>query len=665
MKLTTHTPALRLALLVMMFSYLPHGMNMPVLLSLMILSAIGYRLLVSYYPVPLPSSGIRLGLIALCLALLFWQYGTVWSGQFFIGFLLLFVALKSLELQNLRDLRVIILCNFYLILTNLIVYQELWIFIYLLLAVFANLLLMLKLFAPETPWFSGGKLIVRHMLLAIPITLVVFYLFPRLTNPLWQVPSLSRGQLGFNEELSLDKMNDLFNDDSIVMRVTFKPTFLPTLYWRGIVLSHYDGWRWTALQRDSTYFPPLEKIPQGQTADYQILLEPHQKKWLFYQDFPYAANPNLLYAPGLGLVQPGDREVYQRFAYAVVEKRPFYLPISPRDKQLNTYLPPANNPRLRAFAKQQFTAVQGDTEAFINQLKQYIHSEPFWYSLSVNNPRRFNQMDYFWFEQRRGYCEYYASSVAFILRSVGIPSRVVVGYHGGQWNPMSHYLTVRQNDAHAWIEYWQEGKGWRRLDPTLYIAPERIDRAIRDKQGNALASQWSQEGSLPWLAQTGLFLESLQFFWERWLLFYNYDNQRAFLKELGLNHWDGQTLLKVSIASLLAFLLIGSLIYQWQQYRYRDPMVREYARLKKQLKALGIDVAPPATLQDQLRALGRQLPASRIKLSQYYREYELLRLKPLANRSKRYQQTLCWLKSLSAYLKRVKKRPSRSPGTDR
>lgn len=654
MDLTTHTPTLRLALLVMMLCYLPHGMTMPLLLSLMALSAIGYRLLVSYYPIPLPSGGVKIGLIALYLGLLFWQYGTLWSGQFFIGFLLLFVALKSLELQSLRDLRIIILCNFYLILTTVLLYQELWIFVYLLIAVFANLLLMLKLFAPKVPTRFAGKLIVRHMLLAIPITLVVFYLFPRLTNPLWQVPSISRGQLGFNEELTLDKMTELFSDDSIVMRVTFKSTFLPTLYWRGIVLSHYDGWRWTARHRDSTYFPPLEKIPQGQTADYQILLEPHQKKWLFYQDYPYAANPNLLYAPGLGLVQPGDRAVYQRFAYAVVEKRPFYLPISLRDKQINTYLPPLSNPRLRAFAKQAFSAAHGDTETFITHLKNYIYSQPFWYSLSVNSPGRLHQMDYFWFEQRKGYCEYYASSVAFILRSVGIPARVVVGYHGGQWNPLSHYLTVRQNDAHAWLEYWQDGKGWRRFDPTLYIAPERIDRAIRDKQGDALASQWTQEGSLPWLAQTGLFLESLQFFWERWLLFYNYDNQRAFLKELGLNHWDGQTLLEVSISALLAFLLIGSLIYQWQQ-RYRDPMAREHARLHKLLKALGVDVAPPTTLNSQLRALGLRLPALRMKLSQYYREYELLRLRPFSDKTKAYQKTLQWLKSLSAYLRQVKK----------
>ena len=65
-------------------------------------------------------------------------------------------------------------------------------------------------------------------------------------------------------------------------------------------------------------------------------------------------------------------------------------------------------------------------------------------------------VDEFLFASRRGYCEHYASALTFLLRAAGVPARVVVGYQGGETNPMGEYLIVRQSDAHAWVEVWEE-----------------------------------------------------------------------------------------------------------------------------------------------------------------------------------------------------------------
>ena len=74
------------------------------------------------------------------------------------------------------------------------------------------------------------------------------------------------------------------------------------------------------------------------------------------------------------------------------------------------------------------------------------------------------------FQTRRGFCEHYATSFTLLMRIAGIPARVVVGYQGGEINPIGSYLVVRQSDAHAWVEVWLQGQGWVRVDPTAAVA---------------------------------------------------------------------------------------------------------------------------------------------------------------------------------------------------
>lgn len=653
MKAQVQPAIVRLALVAMLFCYLPHLYTTAWWLSLLALGTIGFRLAADVYHFPLPTSWIRLALIAICVVLLLWQHQTLWSGQFFIGVLLLFVALKSLEIHHLRDVRVVILCNFYLMLAVILLHQELWTFIYLILGVSANFLVMLKITAPSLRLYDSGKLTLRHVLLAIPLSLLFFYVFPRITTPLWQVPAIAKNQIGFNEEMSLNSMSNFLNDDSNVMRITFRPGFIPTLYWRGLVLSRYDGRRWTAVN-DSDSFLLLDQINHNQNADYQILLEPHQKKWLFYQDSPIAANPELLFSASEGLTQLGGRAVLQRFVYSLKETEA-KTQLSALSRRINTQLPTFGNPRLRQWAQQQMAASGGNTAAFIEKLRRHIHEEPYWYSLTAPQVPYRDQMDAFWFDSRKGYCEYYASAVAFILRAAGIPARVIVGYHGGRWNPVSEYLTVQQNDAHAWLEYWQDNGGWLRFDPIVYIPLSRYDQQILDQQADRLNepwSMWAQSGKhLSWFSRVTLFMESAQYFWERWLLFYNYDNQRTFLRNLGLQHWDGKTLLQVSVAFLLLFLLLGSLWYQIKPVKY-DALTTEHLRLLQQMKRLGIAIDPPSTLHEQIHQLGQQLPAHKHRLEQYFRRYEQLRLSRYANNPKHYQATIKLVRSLRAILQK-------------
>lgn len=647
--------SIKYVLIVMLFCYLPHMANLPVVFAF-VLATIVYRFFADHYGFPLPNVWVGIFLILISLSLLYWQYRILQSSGFYIGCLLMFTALKSLEVQTARDLRVLVLCNFYVILTVLLLYQELWIFPYVILAVLANLALMVKLAAPQVDFKYTSKHFIKHFLVALPISLLLFYLFPRFTHPLWRVPALSQTKTGFSEEMTIGNLSEVFNDDSTVMRVIFNRKFKPSLYWRGLVLSQFNGWSWKPASSDGYQFEPLKPIDTGKLASYEIMLDPHQKKWLLYQDNPIAAKPNLLFSSSAGLVQQNNSPVYYRFNYSLVDKVPGYQPITAVTRQQNTYLPPRGNPRIREWAKRQFAAANSNPLALIAVIARKINQENYWYSLVTGNTGvHANLMDRFWFETKRGYCEYYTGAVAIILRAAGIPARVIVGYHGGKWNPVAQYLTVQQNDAHAWLEYWQEGMGWQRLDPVTFIDRKRIDPTIHQKQADEATAgwfnNWSQNTTLPWIMRATFLLESVQFFWERWLLFYNQDTQRALLQKIGLEQWDEIKLLQASIAVLLVILAVAGVWYLIRQQWGRDALVEEYHRLQREISLLGIQTQPPATLAKQLQELEIKYPHLKEALHNYMQQYEQLRLYQVENNPENRKAIMQLFRALRAQLK--------------
>ncbi|KTD64938.1 transglutaminaseTgpA domain-containing protein [Legionella shakespearei] len=620
----------RHALFVMFICYLPHFATAPWWLFLLVLSAIGYRLIADYYCIPLLSAWIRFSLVVLCMILLKIQYGTIISSGFFVGFLLTFIGLKTIETHTIRDLKVLTLCNFYLIFSALIVTQELWIIIYMLIAVVANLSLMLKLSANQASLKQIGSRSVKQVLIAIPLSILLFYIFPRIANPLWQVPSLGQSQTGFSEKMSPGSIIDLFSDDSTALRVTFHNKPVLNGYWQGLILSFYNGISWNPVDRPATEFTPLPNIPADSVPDYEVILEPHQKKWLFYLGYPVAGGPDLLFSSDSGLISKNKEIIGQRFAYQVKSHTPPYQDLTPRELLQNTQFPKTMNPRIKAWAQAQFARLNNNPESFIAFLRTYINQQPYWYTLSPPAlPNSNHQMDNFWFDTRKGFCEHYASAVTLILRSAGIPARVIVGYQGGEWNPVAHYMTVKQSDAHAWLEYWQKGVGWKPLDPTSFIAAERIDQQILDAQASRLnQSDHVDTSGMSWFARTRLFLESAQFFAERWLLFYNQETQKELLSKAGLGEWRMGQLLQAAVALSLLFLVFFGLFYQWRQKRSQDPLLIEYHRLQKEFRRFNVPVEPSSTLKQQCRSLSEKAPDLAPELSSFLSRYEELRLKP-------------------------------------
>jgi Transglutaminase-like superfamily/Domain of unknown function (DUF4129) len=111
------------------------------------------------------------------------------------------------------------------------------------------------------------------------------------------------------------------------------------------------------------------------------------------------------------------------------------------------------------------------------------------YDLDVpRDPPGVDAVDHFLFETRRGFCEQIASSMAVLLRTLGIPTRLVTGYGPGTRNPLTGYLEVRQSDAHAWVEVWYPLVGWVPYDPTFGVPSLADDRSPRFITGEVLAA---------------------------------------------------------------------------------------------------------------------------------------------------------------------------------
>jgi transglutaminase-like putative cysteine protease len=138
-------------------------------------------------------------------------------------------------------------------------------------------------------------------------------------------------------------------------------------------------------------------------------------------------------------------------------------------------LPGTANPQARAFALEE-RARLGDDAAFMRSILLRFNRETYSYTLAPPEVG-VNGVDDFLFQTRRGFCEHYAGAFAFLMRAAGIPARVVTGYMGGEINPSSGVMVVRQSDAHAWVEIWLDGL-WRRIDPTAAVAPERVERGL-------------------------------------------------------------------------------------------------------------------------------------------------------------------------------------------
>jgi len=507
-----------------------------------------------------------------------------------ITLLIAMIALKFLESQQRRDGVLIVLLNFFLASSHFLYRQDLNIALYLLPLLLGNSFALLALYNPTQNGRARLRLLLNLSLQALPLMLLLFLLFPRISGPLWgQSNSSNQASSGLSETMSPGNISQLTRSAKTVFRVNFATTPPPPKqrYWRGPILSHFDGHTWRAATEKPFAKQQLDQL--ADPIDYQLALEPQAKKWLLALDITPTApanthlNANAQLLSQTALQQPQQYSLRSYLSYRLDAQLP------EEQKRLALQLPKGLNPKTAALARS-WHAISRDPQTLINSALNYFNQQPFYYTLRPPRLHGADEIDDFLFNSQRGFCEHYASSFVVLMRSVGLPARVVTGYLGGSMNRLGNYLIVRQWDAHAWAEVWLQDQGWVRIDPTAAVAPERveegIDAALSEEERLSLGGR--QQSGL--FKQMGFFWDAMNHHWNRWVVGYDLTQQRHFLANFGLGNSSDMILaLSIGISTLLALLSFWFLRQRKQQPS--ELSLKAYALLRK--KAAKVNLISP------------------------------------------------------------------------
>lgn len=586
---------LELALLALPVAALPHAWHQPPWVTLLVATAILLRTWLHLRDHQPPSIGWMALLAAFAGGLTFFQFGTLFGQEAGTALLLVMMALKLLETRNRRDIVIGLFLGYFVVVTTYFFDQSLliaawsllsaWLLTAALVQVHAGRTLERRRLARQSGWM------IVH---ALPFMLILFVAFPRVQGPLWGDPQRDDvATTALSGELNPGDIAELLQDQTTAMRVQFRDTVPPprAQYWRALVMTDFDGRRWQAEGGGSSI-----ELPQAEDSDnvvaYTATLEPTRVRYLPVLDYPVALPDNAEYRDNHQVVR--DRRIVSRIQYdaeADLTRPPGAaesLSSAARERALR--LPPSAAPQARAEVAL-WRATHGDDErAIIQAALDRFAAAPYRYTLQPPTLRG-DVTDQFLFETQAGYCEHYASAFAVLMRSAGIPTRVVTGYQGGEWMPRGEYLRLRNADAHAWNEVWLDGEGWIRVDPTAAIAPERIEAGIAGLTGGAgeAMPDFLRRDGLGWMQQLRFGLEDwrdfARFRWESWVLAFDPERQRELFARFGLDATDWRDIVTALGAGfgLLSLMALGWALWR-RPRRHRDAADRLLQRLSRRIE---------------------------------------------------------------------------------
>ena len=372
-----------------------------------------------------------------------------------------------------------------------------------------------------------------------------FFFFPRFSAGYLGRVSFSPSLMtGFTEDVELGQIGEIKKSSAVVMRVeTEKPIGYEWLRWRGIALTTFDGKRWSSNQGGMRRLPPsangwiltpepaLKANASGQTIHYTVFLEPIATDAIFVAGRALslqgnfsggttnsfaAMQRNYLFADGTDtLTNPFHN--FTSLRYAGISRLPTRdaakLGASGTDYSrdiTSTYLqlPPELDPRIPELAREITKNANTPFDKTV-RVEAYLRTR-YAYTLNLTGKPGQDPLAHFLFETRAGHCEYFASAMAILLRTLGIPSREVNGFLPGEYNDLAGDYIVRASDAHSWVEVYFPGNGWQVFDPT----PS------------------SMEGGSGFLTRLGLYIDWMQITWNDWVIGYDFTHQVTLAQSL-------------------------------------------------------------------------------------------------------------------------------------
>lgn len=343
---------------------------------------------------------------------------------------------------------------------------------------------------------------------AAPLSLLLFMLLPRTANPFWATLGVRsrQGVAGVSDHLQLGEIGRVALSDEVAFRAEIEGGGpLPqTPYWRGAVLDVHDGQRWEYSGRSR----PATTIAAGAGKRITYFVEPHGNRQLFLLETPSGATiGSRMQTIGASRVLQLPLPLERRIRYvgrSVIADR-FTERLPPEDRALNLGLPATLPDSIRALAVSVAGSDQDPARVATRLLELFSHG--YTYSLQIPVSAG-DPLESFLLGHRTGYCEYFAAGLAVMMRTQGIPARIVSGYLGGDYVPAGGYYLVTQASAHAWVEAYL-GDAWVRFDPT-------------PAAGEIGSTYAARRGGRP-----RLWLDTLRMRWNSWVVQYDAESQFA------------------------------------------------------------------------------------------------------------------------------------------
>ncbi|HWU69483.1 MAG TPA: DUF3488 and transglutaminase-like domain-containing protein [Stenotrophobium sp.] len=607
----------------------PHAGHLPAWEILLIVTAMMWRTLIALRQWRLPALLPRTALTLAGFGGVYASYHGISGLSAGTALLCAMASLKLLEMRARRDVMIVVLLMYFILVTHFLFSQDLWTIAYLLVCAVAITALLMDCnhpgsAVPARPLLRRATIMVAQ---SLPLMLAMFILFPRIPGPLWGLPSDTGAQRsGLSDSMMPGDIEKLILSDAVAFRVHFDGPAPPQdqRYWRGPVFDRFDGRKWSP-RIETRHLPPEAAELTGEPVDYDLTLEPTQQRWIFALDLPAPAGLPAATALHGAEQLLADKPVSGRVLYHLRSYPHYRLQptLTPFQRRMMLQLPANADPRSRALAAQ-WRAQQADDAQIVQQALRMFRSEPFYYTL---HPPRLgdNSIDEFLFETRRGFCEHYASSFTFLMRAAGIPARVVTGYQGGEKNPYGDYYVIHQYDAHAWSEVWLAGRGWVRVDPTAAVAPNRVEEGLASALSAADGlPTFLQRQSQIWLTLSARW-DWINNRWNRWVLAYGPELQADFLSHFGITDWS-QMILALTVAITLLLSAVGlSLLRQFAPAKTHDAALRLWQSATRPLQKLGLKQKPDEGPQDfAARVVARQ-PALTTAMRQLLQAYLRLR----------------------------------------
>lgn len=405
-------------------------------------------------------------------------------------------------------------------------------------------------------------------LVSLPLLIFFFPLLPRTQLPLWNFLAVPASRTsGFTDSVEPGNNASIGATRVMAFRVEMPQQPQQQLYWRGTVFNRVEGRRWVRIA------PPTENSAgTGPRISQIIYPEPGPSRVLPALD-----------APATLTLQRSQRlsdDVYEyqgpagrRLAYTAESissgqlatrgdiKRPFYLT-----------LPDNLSRRIQQLADS--IRRQADSDAGrLAQLETYFRNAGFRYSMS-GLPTGERALEQFLFESKQGHCEFFASSFALILRAAGVPTRLVGGYLGGEYNQLGGYYQVSEDMAHVWVEVYITGQGWLRVDPSSFAQ-------------NAGAIWAAPPKSL--LLKIRMTLDSLNHTWNRAVITYDFERQVEVARQVGtrLQGLEAGRVVKAVLPYLVwmagLMLISGMVLYRKRIFPSREErlLLRFYRQVRQ------------------------------------------------------------------------------------